>query len=132
MKVLTAIISTLLMIHSLSTAGANGPVHLYINGHIIEAKQLEKGAINYYSSMQYEDNVIQSEPVSFFEKEQIRVQRYFIGTENALEEITSYNYKELIRKYLPNAPDLHKRLGKKGFRFENIRYMIRFYNKFRA
>ena len=58
--------------------------------------------------------------------------RYFLECEKEVKEVTANNYKEIVKKYLPNAPDLHERLGKKGFRFENIYYMVRFYNQFRS
>ncbi|MEM1220511.1 MAG: hypothetical protein AAGH79_16435, partial [Bacteroidota bacterium] len=40
------------------------------------------------------------------------------------------NYKKCIRRYLPEAQDLHRRLGKRGFRYKNVPQMIRFYNRF--
>lgn len=59
----------------------------------------------------------------------IDVDLFYIGTSNEVEQINSGNYKRLVKKYLPNAPDLHQRLGKRGFRFENLPSMILYYNK---
>ena len=58
--------------------------------------------------------------------------RFFIRHENEIVEVTPLNYKKLIVNCLPDAPELHKRLGKRGFRFENLPYMIAFYNKFKT
>ncbi len=54
---------------------------------------------------------------------------FYIGTSNEVEQINSGNYKRMVKKYLPNAHELHKRLGKRGFRFENLPSMILYYNK---
>lgn len=54
---------------------------------------------------------------------------YYIGFNKEVEEINSRNYKQLIKKYLPEVKDLHQRLGKRGFRYENIPSMILYYNK---
>jgi hypothetical protein len=110
----------------------NGGVTLHFKGAIIQAEQLEKGAVDYYHSIGYETKVIPMGSGHFFEREKVRIERYFLRTGDALEEITPYNYKEMIKKYLPNAPELHKRLGKFGFRFENVRYMIQYYNRFKS
>lgn len=58
--------------------------------------------------------------------------RYFLGVNGEVVEINSSNYKKMIKRYLPNAKHLHKRLGKVGFRFQNISSMVEFYNNFRA
>ena len=51
------------------------------------------------------------------------------GTGNEVERISPGNFRRLVRKYLPDATDLHKRIGKRGFRFENLPSMILYYNK---
>lgn len=126
------IVLTILLLSPFSLAGSNGKeVRLYVNGAIVKAMQLEKGKINYYYSRDREDVIVQAGPNNFHQ-EKLTVERYFIGTEGALEEVTPTNYKMLIKKYLPHAPELHKRLGKHGFRFDNVRYMIQYYNKFKT
>lgn len=57
--------------------------------------------------------------------------RYFIGGD-VIEEINFDNYRELIKKYLANAPELHRKLGRSGFRHENIPSMIVYYNRFKS
>lgn len=54
---------------------------------------------------------------------------FYIGTNEEVEQINAGNYKRLIKKHLPNALELHKRLGKRGFRFENVPSMVLYYNK---
>ena len=60
-----------------------------------------------------------------------KVNYFYIGTGtgNEVERISSGNFRRLVRKYLPDATDLHKRIGKRGFRFENLPSMILYYNK---
>jgi hypothetical protein len=114
-----------------SAASFNDLIPLYVDGTIIQAEHLEKGPVNLYRGITYETTFTASRNGLYAEREQNRVERFFIGTEDALEEVTHYNYKMLIKKYLPNARELHKRLGRVGFRFENVRYMVQFYNKFK-
>ena len=65
----------------------------------------------------------------FFAVATKRVNLFYIGTGKEVERINPGNYKRLIQKYLPNAPELHKRIGKRGFRFENLPSMVLYYNK---
>ncbi len=55
--------------------------------------------------------------------------RYWIGSA-VVTEVNSANYKSAVRMYMPEAKDLHKRLGKAGFRFENLPSMVIYYNRF--
>lgn len=54
---------------------------------------------------------------------------FYIGTGKEVEQINPGNYKRLVQKYLPQATELHKRIGKRGFRFENLPSMVLYYNK---
>ena len=88
------------------------------------------GELNLYAVKDY---FIETEfAYGAFEAKEKKIIRYFLECEKEVKEVTVKNYKEIVKKYLPNAPDLHERLGKKGFRFENIYYMVRFYNQFRS
>lgn len=53
--------------------------------------------------------------------------RYWVGT-NSLHRITPENYKDLVKQLLTNSTGLHKRLGSKGFRFENLPSMVWHHN----
>ena len=121
----------LFSISGIAAGVSNEPVTILCEGRAIEARQLEKGDVNFFESTYYENQLISVHPTSI-QTEQVMVRRYFLGNSLEVEEVTHENYKALIKKYLPNAPELHKRLGKFGFRFENVRYMVQFYNKFKA
>lgn len=109
----------------------NETVTIVCEGTVIQAQQLENGHLNFFESIQYEYQLTGVYTTST-QTERVTVRRYYLGNSREVEEITQENYKAMIKKYLPNAPELHKRLGKFGFRFENVRYMVQFYNKFRA
>lgn len=54
--------------------------------------------------------------------------RYFIGNDQ-IEEISRENYRDLVRKHLTGAPELHRKLGRLGFRYENVPSMVIYYNR---
>lgn len=60
------------------------------------------------------------------------VERYFLKVDDRIVKLTPYNYKRLLKRYLPDADHLHMRLGQVGFRYENMDHMIRYYNQFVA
>jgi len=57
------------------------------------------------------------------------IEVFYIGIGTKVEHINTGNFKRLLEKYLPNAQGLHKRIRKKGFKFENLPSIILFYNK---
>lgn len=57
--------------------------------------------------------------------------RYYLGKDQ-IEEISRDNYRELVRKYLVEAPELHRKLGRIGFRYENVPSMIIYYNRYKT
>lgn len=91
--------------------------------------QIVEGAVNLF----YEPtDVIQykiKDQEGFVAVNTVEVDIYYIGIGKEVEQINPGNYKRFIRKYLPNASELYQRLGKRGFRFENIPSMILYYNK---
>ena len=108
----------------------NNPVTLMIAGVATPATHLVSGEINLYVVYRTEMQMI---PVNFhYRTGTVESSTFFIGVGEALEELKPSNYKKIIRKHLANAPYLHKQLGKPGFRYENIPYMIEFYNRFRT
>lgn len=116
---------------ALGSTTPSDPVTIICDGRAIQAKLLEKGSVNFFESTHFENQLVSVHPTSL-QTEQVPINRYFLGNDQGVEEVTSDNYKAMVKKYLPNAPELHKRLGKFGFRFENIRYMVQFYNKFKV
>lgn len=107
------------------------PIRILVDGRILPAQQLEEGVLDLYVSVQELMKTIRI-GTELVTNDVVEEKRYFLGINNALKEVTDQNYKAVIKKHLPNAPELHKRLGKRGFRYENLRYMVKFYNKFRA
>ena len=61
--------------------------------------------------------------------EETRTYHYWIDAEQSTE-VNRFNYKPLVKKYLPKAKGLHKKLGKPGFQYENLPSMILYYNRF--
>lgn len=99
-------------------------------GHLV-AKHVVKGPLNLFMHT-YERAEVIDTGLRTVSAGTVREYRYFLGWDGEIIEITAGNYKKMIKRYLPNAKDLHKRLGKKGFRFENLSSMIKFYNEFRV
>lgn len=112
-------------------ANNNNPITLMIKGVATPAQHLVAGEINLYVVKLEE---IQMIPVNEFHYRNAIVESstFFIGVEGEIEELKPSNYKKIIRRHLANAPYLLKHLGKPGFRYENIPYMIEFYNRFRT
>lgn len=54
---------------------------------------------------------------------------FYIGHGNKVEAITPSNFKRIAKKYFAKAPELAKRIGKRGFRYKNLPAMILYYNK---
>ena len=95
------------------------------------AYHVVKGQINLYAVIEYE-TVVDSENGNYFVTKEEPFLVYYLKVHDEMIHVHPSNYKKVVRKYLPNAPYLHKRLGKVGFRFESLRYMVEFYNKHRT
>ena len=108
----------------------NEPLVLKFNGKLISVTHEVKGPLNLFQSIKLVKQADTS-GVGSLVIETSELVTYYLMVEGVLHEINDSNYKKQIKKHLPNATDLHKRLGKLGFRFENIPDMIQFYNKFR-
>lgn len=104
-------------------------VKLHYNGQDLKAKHLVKGHLNLYVSYQFAEKKVTGPQ---YRKGKTRfVKRYFLKVEHHVEMISPYNYKKVLKKHMPNAPELHRSLGRIGFRYENIPSITRFYNEFR-
>lgn len=104
---------------------------VYVDGKQAPVLTVQKGVVSLYATS-IQEAVVQEIHGNLYTTNTIETKRFFISNELSTEEITPSNYKSLIIKYLPNAPYLHKKLGKLGFRYENVSQMIEFYNKFRV
>lgn len=102
-----------------------------VNGQLLKMKQEANGALVLLSHT-YKVSAAQMASLHFGEVDETEQHRYFLLLQEGLLEVTSYNYRAVIMKYLPNAAEIHKRLGKRGFRYENLVQMIRYYNEFKS
>ena len=102
-----------------------------VDNGLVAAQHIVKGPLNLfvYSYLRPEtiDTGLREIPAGV-----VQEQRFFLGVNGEVVEITSGNYKKMIKRHLPNAKYLHKRLGKVGFRYQNLSSMVEFYNNFRA
>lgn len=131
MKVFTFILAAItLCCPKISLLANDDLVKIHYQGTDLLAKQLVKGHFNLYVSNQFEKKRVTG-PL-YRKKKTVFVKRYFLKLGEKVEKITPYNYKRVLKKYLPNAPDLHQRLGKPGFRYANIPSIIRYYNTFKV
>ncbi|MEM6964715.1 MAG: hypothetical protein AAF573_08130, partial [Bacteroidota bacterium] len=130
-RIILLTIGIIMGIHSQLFANLIDTVTLEIGKEKKVATHLVKGALNLYAVTEYETDFQYVNNNSINTRE-IAYENYYLEIDNQLLLVHSGNYKKVIKKYLPNAPELHKRLGKVGFRFDNLLYMIEFYNKFRV
>lgn len=109
----------------------NDPVMIRVDNGFVMAEHKVKGPLNLYVHSFLKQDFIET-GLRTVATGMVKVERFFLGAEGDVVEITPANYKKKIKQYLPNAPGLHKRLGGPGFRFENLSSMIKFYNDFRV
>lgn len=100
-----------------------------VDEKIIKAKKVIEGGLSLYEC------TILIDPKSGRNTNGIAIepefsQRFFVLVDEELVSLTPGNYKKKIKHLLPRALELHKRLGKRGFRYKNIPQMIQFYNQF--
>ncbi len=131
MKIKLFIIGILLNLSPQNLLANDDFTTVLLNGKEVQARLLENGLLQFYTIVFYEERAVETAD-NYYQIEKIPINRFFLGKGLVVEEITTSNYKKLIEKYMPNAPDLHQRLGKLGFRYENVQQMVSFYNKFRA
>ncbi|PHN07117.1 hypothetical protein [Flavilitoribacter nigricans] len=130
MKVLTFVMAFLAIACPEPLLFANDDlVKIHYKGSDFLARQLVKGNLNLFVSNQYEKKKVFGP--RYRHQKIVYVKRYFLKFRDQIEKLSPYNYKRILRRCLPNAPALHRRLGKPGFRYENIPSIIRFYNEFR-
>ena len=105
-------------------------VQAVVGGQAVIAMKVLDGGIPLYECTIVEEQIEASNPFAVA-IEQVKVKRFFVGVQEGLVPITPKNYKKVIKQHLPEAPELHQKLGRRGFRYENIPQMIEFYNRFR-
>lgn len=89
------------------------------------------GVIQLYSTVKevYETVVVNEDHIR-----QVKtgiIKEYYIGNNSTevVEMIIPGNFKKVAKKYFSNTPELAKRIGKRGFRYENLPFMILYHNK---
>ncbi len=129
------LLGSFILLLSFSTLQAhspeNDPILIPVDNGFVMAEHRIKGPVNLFVHSFLKQDFIDT-GLRVVAAGTIKEERYFLGVEGNVIEITPANYKKKIKKYLPNAPALHKRLGRPGFRFENLNSMIKFYNDFRV
>lgn len=109
----------------------NDPVLIRVDNGFIMAEHRVKGPLNLFVHSFLKQDFIETSSHTVGVG-MVKAERFFLSAGGDVVEITPVNYKKKIKKYLPNAPALHKRLGRAGFRFENLTSMVKFYNDFRV
>jgi len=59
------------------------------------------------------------------------IKQYYIGANDKeeVEYVIHANFKKVAKKYFKDTPELAKKIGKRGFRYENLPFMILYHNK---
>lgn len=99
-----------------------------VDGEKLVVEPLIIGEVSLYRQA-YEESEVRLEVIG--PELHVVKHRYFIGGD-VIEEINFDNYRPLIKKYLAKAPEIHQKLGRSGFRHENIPSMIVYYNRFKS
>jgi len=98
-----------------------------ISGHQVQVSPLVEGTMNLYFRMIPISEANQYNPY-FPYNEPTEVPQFFIGTTH-LMRIDEWNYESVLKQLMTDRPILVKKLGRQGFRFENIRQMVYYYNQ---
>lgn len=131
MKVLTFVLAALAIGCPNFTLSAHGDlVKIYYKGSDILAKQLVKGDLSLYVS--HHSDVKRVTGPMYRKRKTVFVKRYYLQFQNQIARISPYNYKKVLRQFLPHAPELHARIGRPGFRYPNTPSIVRYYNTFRV
>jgi len=98
-----------------------------MSGQRVLVSPLIEGPMNLYFRMIpiYEANLYNP---YFPYNEPGEVPQFFIGSTDLLR-IDEWNYEYVIKQVMADRPTLTNQLGKQGFRFENIKQMVYYYNE---
>ncbi len=89
------------------------------------------GPIQLFSKVTDTYEIVEVNENSFREIKTGVVKEYYIGNDRGevVEFVIPANFKKVARKYFADTPELAKRIGKRGFRYENLPFMILYHNK---
>lgn len=100
---------------------------IIINGQKVQVSPLIEGTMNLYFRMIPISEANLYNPY-FPYNEPSEVPQFFIGSRDLIR-IDEWNYESVLKRIMVDRPALIKQLGKQGFRFENIKQMVYYYNK---
>ena len=111
------------------TEADNFPVYILTNTsyHPLEVFALEEGMMKLYYRMIPISEANLYNPF-FPENEPKEVPQFFIG-KTELMRVDQWNYESVIQQIMEDRPTLVQQLGRQGFRFENLKQMVAYYNK---
>lgn len=98
-----------------------------LSGQQVKVAPLVEGTISLYYRMIPISQANLYNPF-FPDNEPAEVAQYFIG-KGELIRIDEWNYERIIKQVMKDTPELTKQLGRQGFRFENLKQMVAFYNR---
>lgn len=98
-----------------------------ISGQQVQVSPLVEGTMNLYFRMIPISEANQYNPY-FPYNEPAEVPQFFIGTTDLIR-IDEWNYEGILKQLMKDRPILIKQLGRQGFRFENIRQLVYYYNQ---
>lgn len=87
------------------------------------------GDLNMFSMSLTQTELVQVSETKFREIEINTNKEYYLGNGQEVEVVTPTNLKKLAKKYFVDTPELLKRIGKRGFRYENLPSMVLYHNK---
>lgn len=98
-----------------------------INGQQVNVFPVVEGMMNLYFRMIPISEANLYNPY-FPYNEPAEVPQFFVG-KSELIRIDEWNYERVIKQLMQDRPALIKKLGRQGFRFENLKQMVSYYNK---
>lgn len=90
------------------------------------------GDIKMYSMQTSETEIVQINEAVIREVIIENQKEYYLGHGLEAEIVTVGNFKKVAKRYFSDTPDLVKRIGKRGFRYENLPSMVLYHNKLKS
>ena len=109
----------------------NPPTTLEVDGKVLPAEHTINGKIDLYTVYFPEEKIVVVNGQVQVRKVYNKL-RYCLVIGSEIKVLTPYNYKRMLKRCLPNATYLHRQLGKTGFQYQNIVYMIEYYNSYKV
>jgi len=115
--------------------GTNNPIAVLKK--VSDSKKIElliveiDGPIQLFSKVVDTYELVEVNANSYREVKTGVLKHYYIGNNESeeVEYVISANFKKVAKKYFKDTPVLAKKIGKRGFRYENLPFMILYHNK---